>query len=132
MGRKRTGIAVSDPGRMIANGLETIPTMQVWDFLEGYMGRENVEVFVVGYPFQMNGTPSESMPYVASFVKNLKKRYPEVDVALMDERFTSKMARQSMLDGGLKKKDRRDKSLVDKISAVLILQSYLDQQTRDA
>jgi len=131
MGRKRTGIAVSDPGRMIANGLETVPSMHIWDFLESYLGKETVDVFVVGYPVQMNNIPSESMPFVESFIKKLKKTYPDIVVELVDERFTSKMAKQSMLEGGVKKKDRRNKALVDKISAMLILQSYLDQKFQD-
>jgi len=130
MGRKRIGLAVSDPGKIIANGLETIPTMNVWDFLRDYMKKETVELFVVGYPKQMNNTPSESMKYVDSFVQKLKKTYPHIDVRLVDERFTSKMAKQSMIEGGVKKKDRQNKALVDKISATLILQSYLDQVPR--
>lgn len=125
-GSKRVGFAVSDPGQMIANGLKTIPAHEVWTFLEEYMRKENIAGIVVGYPKRMNNLPSEAMEYITPFVRTLKKRYPEIAVDYMDERFTSKLAVQSMVDAGLKKKTRRDKALVDKISATLILQSYLD------
>ena len=131
MGRKRTGLAVSDPGKLIANGLDTVPTRQVWEFLQSYLERETVDTFVIGLPKQMDNTPSESTPYVESFVKKLKRSYPSVEIRMVDERFTSKMARQSMLEGGVKKKDRQNKALVDKISATIILQSYLDQVSRE-
>ena len=125
-GRKRTGLAASDPLKMIANGLETVSSDRIWDFLSDYTSREEVEVFVVGYPLQMDRTPSESMPLVRAFVKKLKKTYPDIRIETMDERFSSSLAKQAMIDGGLKQKARRDKALVDRISATIILQSYLD------
>ena len=124
-GRKRVGIAVSDPGKRIAQGLTTVPSGEIWNFLDEYLSREEVEVFVVGYPLQASGAQSESMQYIAPFVKKLKKRYSGLEVVYEDERFTSKMAMQAMIDGGMKKKDRRVKGNVDKISATLILQSYM-------
>ena len=125
-GRKRCGLAVTDPLKMIANGLDTIPSHTIWEFLEDYQKKETLDIIVVGYPKNLDNTPSESIIYINPFIKKLKQKYPEIVIELMDERFTSKMAFQAMIDGGLKKKDRQDKALVDKISAVIILQSYLD------
>ena len=127
-GRKRTGLAVTDPLQIIANGLDTVPTNEVLDYLSAYTTREQVDEFVVGYPLQMNHEESESMKYVKPFVERLKKAIPSVPVTFYDERFTSVMAHQAMLDGGLKKKKRQDKALVDKISATIILQSYLESK----
>lgn len=129
-GRKRVGLAVSDPMGMIATGLETIPTGEVWQFLKAYLDKEDVETIVVGYPLQMNNQPSESLKYIDPFMVKLKKEYSEMEILMVDERFTSKMARQAMLDGGVKKKDRRNKALVDKLSAVIILQTHLDTVSR--
>ncbi len=129
-GRKRVGLAVSDPMGMIATGLETIPTGEVWQFLKTYLDKEDVETIVVGYPLQMNNQPSESLKYIDPFMVKLKKEYSEMEILMVDERFTSKMARQAMLDGGVKKKDRRNKALVDKLSAVIILQTHLDSVSR--
>jgi len=126
-GRKRTGLAVTDPLQMIANGLETVATFSIWEYLESYMTREKVETIVVGYPRNLNNQPSESVQYINPFIRKLKKKYPEVNVTTMDERFTSKLAMQAMIDGGMKKSDRRNKAMVDKLSAVIILQSYLEQ-----
>lgn len=119
---------MTDPLAMIANGLETISTEKIWEFLEEYMMKQNVDTVVVGYPVQMNNRPSESMVYLKPFLKKFEKKFPNLRVELVDERFTSKMARQAMIDGGLKKKQRQDKRMVDKISAVIILQTYLDMQ----
>ncbi len=127
-GRKRVGLAVTDPLAMIANGLETVATQKIWDFLKEYLTQQDVDTVVVGYPVQMNNRPSESMEYLKPFLKKFKKQFPGLRVELVDERFTSKMARQAMIDGGLKKKKRQDKAMVDKISAVIILQTYLDMK----
>ena len=129
-GRKRVGLAVTDPLEMIANGLETVPTMNIWEFLKDYISRQDVKTVVVGYPVQMNNRPSESMEYLKPFLKKFARVFPDLNVELVDERFTSKMARQAMIEGGMKKKQRRNKAMVDKISAVIILQTYLDMQQR--
>lgn len=127
-GTKRTGLAVTDPLKIFASPLDTVRTSDFDKFIEAYLNKEDVEAFVVGYPVQMNNTPSESVKHIDPFIKKLKKKYPQVPVHLADERFTSKMALRTMIEGGVKKKDRQDKSLVDKISASIILQSFLDQQ----
>ncbi|MBN2486681.1 MAG: Holliday junction resolvase RuvX [Bacteroidales bacterium] len=125
-GRKRTGLAVTDPMQMIATGLDTIPSHTVIDFLKAYFAKEQVDEVVVGYPLQMNNTPSESVTFVNAFAKSFGKHFPDRVLQFADERFTSKMAFQAMIDGGLKKSRRQDKELVDKISATIILQSYLE------
>ncbi|MBE9469474.1 MAG: Holliday junction resolvase RuvX [Bacteroidetes bacterium] len=127
-GRKRVGIAITDPLKIIASGLETVHSKDIFTFLTRYLNTENVECFVVGYPLQMNGKPSESIEFIDPFIKKLKKTFPDIPVKLIDERFTSKIAFQTMIDGGLKKKKRQDKALIDKISATIILQSYLEQK----
>ncbi|WP_373103854.1 Holliday junction resolvase RuvX [Phocaeicola plebeius] len=127
-GRKRTGIAVTDPMQIIANGLTTVPTHELMDFLLKYVVQEKVERIVVGHPKQMNNEDSENMKYIKPFVAQLKKKLPDMLVELVDERFTSVLAHQAMLDGGLKKKARQDKALVDEISATIILQSYLESR----
>ena len=129
-GRKRVGLAVSDPLGIIATGLDTIPAGEIWQFLTEYLEKEDVKTIVVGYPLQMNNQPSESLKYIDPFVTKLKKEFAEIEILMVDERFTSKMAKQAMLDGGLKKKDRRDKGMVDKLSAVIILQTHLDSISR--
>lgn len=126
-GQKRTGIAVTDELQMIANGLTTVSSHTVFEFLKDYLSKENVECFVVGYPKQMNNMPSESVKYTEPFVKKLSLMFPGIEIKRLDERFTSKMAFQTMVDAGLKKKDRQNKGLVDTISAAIILQSYLCQ-----
>lgn len=113
---------------MIANGLTTVPSGELVKFLSEYVSREPVDRFVVGQPKQMNNEPSENMQYVEAFVTHLKRTLPNIPVDYYDERFTSVLAHQAMLDGGLKKKKRQDKSLVDEISAVIILQSYLENK----
>ena len=125
-GVKRTGVAVSDPLRIIANALETVPTAQLLPFLQRYLAENPVEVIVVGKPVQMDGTPSESFSHIEPFVARLRREFPGVEVVYYDERFTSVLAHRAMLDGGVKKMARRDKALVDRISATIILQDYLD------
>ena len=127
-GTKRTGIAVTDPMQIIANGLTTVPTGELMDFLLDYMKREKVERIIIGHPKQMNNQDSESMKYIVPFVNRLKKVLPDVPLEMVDERFTSVLAHQAMLAGGLKKKDRQNKALVDEISATIILQSYLESK----
>lgn len=124
-GSKRTGIAVTDELKMIASGLTTVPTIEIYDFLKEYVTKERVEMFLVGEPKQMDNTISESEKNILPFIKNLKLLFPSIPVKRIDERFTSKMAFQTMIDSGLKKKQRQNKSLVDEISATIILQSYL-------
>jgi putative Holliday junction resolvase len=126
-GKVRTGIAVTDTLKMIASGLTTVSTSELFDFLSEYLKKEQIETLVVGEPRQMQDKPSESEGYIAKFLTEFRKRYPEIRVERQDERFTSKLAIQSMIEGGMKKKKRRDKALVDEISATLILQAYLER-----
>lgn len=125
-GRKRVGVAVTDPGQIIANRLTTVPTHTLWDFLKDYFEQENVETLVVGYPRQMNNQASEAVRYINPFLKKFQQKYPGIKLELFDERFTSRMAFQTMIDGGLKKKQRQDKAMVDALSATIILQNYLE------
>lgn len=125
-GTKRTGIAVSDTLRIIANGLATVPTHTLLDYLKSYIEREDVECIIVGLPKQMNNEYSESMRHIRPFVKKLKSLYPNIPIELYDERFTSALAQKTIIDAGLKKKDRQNKALVDEVSAVIILQSYME------
>ena len=127
-GRKRTGIAVSDPLQIIASGLTTVPTHQLMDFLLNYIKQEQVECIIIGHPKQLNNEDSENMKNIVPFINRLKKILPDMPVQLVDERFTSALAHQTMLAGGLKKKDRQNKALVDEISATIILQSYLESR----
>ena len=129
-GRKRCGIAVTDPLQLIATGLKTVPTAELMDFLKQYAQKEQVDTFVVGHAKQMDATDSESMQYIRPFVEKLKKEFPQIPVEMVDERFTSKIAFQAMIDGGLKKKQRQDKALIDTVSATIILQSYMEQKQR--
>ena len=124
-GTKRTGLAVTDEMQIIASGLTTVDTKELLEYLKKYVSAENVEKIVVGLPKQMDNTASESEVYIQKFLKQLLKEIPQVPVDRVDERFTSKMAFQTMIDSGLKKKQRKNKALVDEISATLILQSYL-------
>jgi putative Holliday junction resolvase len=125
-GSKRTGIAVTDPLRIIATALETVPSNDLLNFLKGYLQKETVDEFVVGMPKTLLNKDSETAPLVRKFVAQLKLTFPEKPVHLADERFTSSMAKRAMIDGGMKKKDRRDKANVDKISATIILQSFME------
>ncbi|WP_179346350.1 Holliday junction resolvase RuvX [Winogradskyella ursingii] len=124
-GTKRTGLAVTDEMQIIASGLTTVETKNLLDYLKNYISNEKVEKFVVGLPKQMNNTASKSEVYIQKFLLQLEKAIPSVPIVRIDERFTSKMAFQTMIDSGLKKKQRQNKALVDEISATLILQSYL-------
>lgn len=127
-GRKRTGIAVTDPLQLIANGLVTVSTSELFDFLSDYVNREQVERIVVGEPRQADGTPSENMERVKQFVNRWRKAMPQVPIEFYDERFTSVLAHRTMIDAGLGKKRRQDKALVDEISATIILQSYMESR----
>ena len=127
-GRKRVGVAVTDPMKMIANGLTTVHPKDLFEFLQDYFNKETVDILVVGYPKQMNNQPSEALHYINPFLKKFRKQFPDISVELEDERFTSKMAQQTMIDGGMKKSDRQNKGNIDRISATIILQSYLQHQ----
>jgi len=124
-GKVRTGIAVTDELQIIASGLTTVPTSDLISFLRAYTKKEVVELFVVGEPKQMNNEVSESEALIGPFLEKLKIAFPEIPIKRVDERFTSKMAFQTMIDGGLSKKQRKNKALIDEISATIILQSYL-------
>ena len=124
-GRKRTGIAVTDPLQIIAGGLATVSTSGLFDWLQQYLQQEQVERIVIGEPRQPNGQPSENLQRVQQFVNRWRKAHPEIPIDYYDERFTSVLAHQAMLDGGLRKKARQDKALVDEISATIILEDYL-------
>ena len=126
-GQKRVGFAATDELRICANALETVHVTQAFDFLKKYIEKENVDTIVVGEPRKMDNTPSDSTRFIEPFVNRVKKAFPNIPLVRVDERFTSRMAFQTMIDVGLKKKDRQDKALVDKISAVIILQTYLQQ-----
>ena len=127
-GRKRTGLAASDTLQMIPSRLGTLPSGEVVKYLSDYVRKEPVDTFVVGLPKQMNNEPSENMKYVEAFVSHLKRTIPNIPVVYYDERFTSVLAHRAMLEGGLKKKKRQDKGLVDEISAVIILQAYMESK----
>ena len=125
-GKKRTGLAVTDPLRIIANGLATIPTSDIFDYLTQYVAKESVDQLVIGKPIQPNGRPSENLSRVENFFNRWRKLHPEMPIDYYDERFTSVIAHQAMIAGGVKKKTRReDKGLVDEISATIILQDYM-------
>ena len=124
-GKKRTGLAVTDPLQIIAGGLATVATSELFDFLKAYIAREQVEMIVIGEPRQPNGEPSENLARVQQFVNRWRKAVPEVPIQYYDERFTSVLAHQAMLDGGLKKKARQNKGLVDEISATIILEDFM-------
>lgn len=126
-GRKRVGVAVSDPLGLFASALDTVHSAKIIEYLKTYAQNENVVKFVVGYPMNMNGHPSEATADVDVFLRTLKNAFPDIPVVTEDERFTSVLAHRAMIDGGMKKKDRRDKENVDKISAAIILQSYMDR-----
>lgn len=127
-GQKRTGIAVTDPMQMIANGLMTIATKDLERFITDYMAKEEVETIVMGKPTQMNGENSENMKRIEPFFNRLKKLFPNKEIVYYDERFTSVLAHQAMLQSGIGKKARQNKGLVDKISATIILEDYLQSK----
>ena len=124
-GRKRTGLAVSDPLQLIAGALTTVDTKELERFLADYFQREEVTTIVIGKPMQMNGTPSETWRYIEPLAGRLRHAYPDKEVLFYDERFTSVLAHRAMIDGGMKKSDRRDKAMVDKIAATIILEDYM-------
>jgi len=127
-GKKRVGLAVTDPLRIIATRLTTVSSTEIWEYLSDYFAREQVDLVLVGYPRQLNNEPSEAIRYINPFLKKFTQLYKQMPVELMDERFTSKMAFQTMIDAGVKKKDRQNKATVDGVSATIILQSYLEGQ----
>jgi len=127
-GKKRTGVAVTDPLQIIAGGLVTVSTEGIWNFLDDYLKRETVDTIVVGKPLTLNNRPSESFSFIEPFVRKLERRYPRIRVERMDERFTSSIAGRAMIEGGMKKKDRQEKERIDRISASLILQSYMEMK----
>ncbi len=126
-GRKRVGIAVSDPLGIFASALDTVHSAKIIDYLKKYAEKENVTLFVVGYPLNTDNTPSEAAKDVDAFIRLLRKNFPDTRIVTEDERFTSVLAHRAMIDGGMKMKDRRDKEQVDRISAAIILQTYLDR-----
>ena len=130
-GRKRVGVAVSDPLGIFASALDTVPAAKIIDYLKNYAASQPVSRFVVGYPMNMDNTPSDAAADVEVFLKQLARKFPEIPVSLEDERFTSVLAHRAMIEGDMKAKDRRDKNSVDRISAAIILQSYLDRNNRD-
>ena len=127
-GSARVGVAVSDPLGIFASPLETVPSAKIIEYLQNFASREQVERFVVGFPLNLDGAPAQAAPDVDRFLKQLDKHFPEIPVSLEDERFTSVLAHRAMIDGGMKKSDRRNKASVDRISAAIILQGYLDKK----
>lgn len=127
-GKKRTGLAVTDPLQIIPGGLATVSTGELFDYLKAYIAREPVERIIIGEPRQPNGEPSENLARVQQFVARWRKAVPEVPIEYYDERFTSVLAHRAMIDGGMKKKARRDKAVVDEISATIILQDYMSSR----
>ncbi|MFA7444886.1 MAG: Holliday junction resolvase RuvX [Flavobacteriaceae bacterium] len=126
-GKKRTGLAVTDPLRIIASGLTTIETSQLFPFLKDYFLKEKVDVVLIGEPKQMDGTPSQSSEIIEKFVAQFHQEFPTIKIERIDERFTSKMASKTLLDSGLKKKKRQDKALIDEVAATIMLQDYLNR-----
>lgn len=131
-GKKRTGLAVTDPLKIIAGGLATVSTHELFQFLQDYIAREQVELIVIGEPKQSNGQPSENMVRVQQFVNRWRKAMPQIPIEFYDERYTSVLAHRAMIEGGLKKKDRQNKALVDEISATIILQNYMEAKRHSA
>ena len=128
-GTKRIGLAVTDPLQIFASPLNTVKPEEFYSFIESYLKTEYIEAFVIGYPVQLNNKPSESVNQLNPFIKKLRRTFPGKQIHLVDERFTSQMALRTMIAGGVKKSDRKDKSMVDKISASIILQSFLDNRS---
>ena len=129
-GRKRTGLAVSDTLRITANPLLTIETKSLIEWLQSYFATEQVDEVVIGHPTQMNGQESESMNYIRPFMGVFKKTFPTMPITMFDERFTSVLAHRAMIEGGMKKKDRQNKAVVDKIAACIILEDYLESKSQ--
>lgn len=131
-GRKRVGVAVSDPLGIFASALDTVSSAKIIEYLKNYAQSETITLFVVGYPKNLNNTPAECAQYVDPFLKNLKKNFPNIPIVLEDERFTTTLAQRAMIEGGMKKSDRSRKGAADKISAALILQGYIDRRAAAA
>ncbi len=129
-GTKRIGLAITDPLGIFAIPLKTVRSTEFDGFLSVYMEKETVDAFIIGYPMQMNNRPSLTVKYIRPFIKRLEKNYPSVPIHLVDERFTSQMALRSMIEGGVKKNDRKNKELIDRTSAAIILQSFLDKKDK--
>ncbi|MFV0522642.1 MAG: Holliday junction resolvase RuvX [Mangrovibacterium sp.] len=127
-GKKRVGLAVTDPLQIIANKLTTVSSTEITKFLADYFAKEDVEKVIIGYPTQMNNQPSESVRYINPFLVNFQRKFPDMPIEQVDERFTSKLAFQTMIDAGLKKKARQNKETIDAVSATIILQSYLENK----
>ncbi len=127
-GQKRVGIAVTDPLKIIANGLTTVHSKDIFTFLEDYISKEEVETIVVGYPVTLKNEGAQSLKYINPFIKKLLIKFPKLNIETFDERFTSKLAQIAMIEGGMKKKDRQNKALTDKISATIILQSFMESK----
>ena len=127
-GKKRVGLAVSDPCGIIATVLQTVLSHEIFKFLQDYIAHEKVDLFVVGHPKQMDNQDSESMVYIRPFLAALKRKFPEIPIVMYDERFTSVLAHKALIEGGAKKKTRQDKALIDTMSATIILTSYMEQQ----
>lgn len=128
-GRRRCGIAATDPLRIVANGVTTVPSATLIDWIKAYVAKEPVDEIIVGLPTTLRGEPSESMRYITPAINRLKKELPQIPVTFFDERFTSTLAHRAMIDGGMKKMARRDKAAVDEISATIILNDYLQSKT---
>lgn len=126
-GKKRVGVAVTDPLQLIANRLETVNSDLIWKFLDAYFPKESVDLVLVGYPVQLNNQPSEALRYINPFIQKFRQKYT-IEIRLVDERYSSKLAFQSMIDAGLKKMQRQDKGIIDGVSATILLQSFLEQK----
>lgn len=124
-GKKRTGIAVTDPLKIIANGLTTVDTQQLFDFLKDYVSKEEVEKIIIGLPYQLDGSPTDATPSVLHCIRRLKNSFPAIPIVPVDEQFSSKMASRAMVEMGMKKKDRQKKELIDEIAATMLLQEYM-------
>lgn len=124
-GKKRTGIAVTDPLKIIANGLTTVDSQQLFDFLKSYIANEEVEKIIIGLPYQLDGSPTDATPSVLHCIRRLKNTFPTIPIVPVDEQFSSKMASRAMVEMGMKKKDRQKKELIDEIAATILLQEYM-------
>jgi putative Holliday junction resolvase len=124
-GKKRTGLAVTDPLKIIANGLTTVNTQELFDYLKAYTAKEEVEKIIIGLPYQLDGSPTDATPSVLHCIRRLKNSFPNIPIVPVDEQFSSKMASRAMVDMGMKKKDRQKKELIDEIAATIILQEYM-------
>jgi putative Holliday junction resolvase len=128
-GKKRTGLAVTDPLKIIANGLTTINTQELFDYLKDYIAKEEVEKIIIGLPYQLDGSPTDATPSVLHCIRRLKNSFPNIPIVPVDEQFSSKMASRAMIDMGMKKKDRQKKELIDEIAATILLQEYMQSNT---